>query len=220
MSRAGLALAHGYVNTQRSEAVFHVALGQETHCNYAVVWNFERDKLSIRELPESTHAFMGLLPQGSGLTWDGDAGAWSGEQGWWDEGIQGGYALKPISCSPATGARILDIGELRWTGENLVGTIERTGLRVGTGDKVAKIQRLTPAIEASPGAVVEIQVGAQLVPNGPVAWGNARPFTVGQSLQHDCNERGRFAAVRFTCRGPEQPTIAGFSIEFDDGGRA
>jgi hypothetical protein len=219
MSRTGLTLAHGYVNTQRSEAVFNVALGRDDACNFAVVWNFERDKWSVRELPELTHAFMGLLPNTPALLWDTDAGTWNADQGWWDEGRAGGFALRPFGCSPTQGAQVLDTGDKRWTGENLVGTIERTGLRIGDGDAIAKVQRLIPAIEGSPGAVVEIQVGAQLAANGPISWGSAQQFILGQSSKVDCNARGRFIAVRFKCAGPEQPTVAGFSIEYDDGGR-
>ena len=219
MSRDGLALAHGYVDTGSSEAVFNVALGRDDRCNYSIVWNFERDKWSIRELPLATGAWMGMLAQGAKRTWDGDAGAWSADAGFWDEGIAGGYQPKALAACPDTGVQILDQGYVRWTGENLVGTIERTGLKLGRGDAVAKLQRIIPVIEGPAGAVLQIQVGAQLAANGPVTWEGARPFTLGKSIKHDCNARGRFVAVRFSCAGPEQPTIAGFSMEFDDGGR-
>jgi len=219
MSKAGLELAHGYVNTATSEAVFNVALGRDDRCNYSIAWNFERDKWSIRELPEDTHTWMGLRAQGGPATWDADAGLWSADPGYWDEGITGGYRVKAFAACPNHGVLVLNEGYQRWTGENIVGTLERTGLRIGNGDTIAKVQRLIPAIEGSPGTVVQIQVGAQLAANGPVTWGAQQAFILGQSVKHDCNARGRFVAVRFGCAGPEQPTVAGFSLEFDDGGR-
>lgn len=219
MSKAGLALAHGYVDASASEAVFNVALGRDDFCNYSVVWNFERDKWSVREVPLCTGAWVGMLAQGSKLTWDGDGGTWQADPGYWDEGIPGGYRPKVLAACPGSGVQILDQGYVRWTGENLVGTLERAGLRLGEGDAIAKLQRLIPVIEGPVGAVVQIQVGGQLAANGAVSWGSSRPFTLGQSVKHDCNARGRFVAVRFTCAGPEQPTIAGFALEYDDGGR-
>jgi hypothetical protein len=219
MSKAGLELAHGYVDTAASEAVFNVALGRDDRCNYSVVWNFERDKWSVRELPLATHAWLGLKAQSAPLAWDTDAGTWDADPGYWDEGIPGGYRLKPFAACPDSGLLVLQDGYRRWTGENIVGTLERTGLRISAGDAIAKVQRIVPAIEGSPGAIVGIQVGGQLAANGPVSWGATQPFTVGQSVKHDCNARGRFIGVRFSCSGPEQPTIAGFSVEYDEGGR-
>jgi len=219
MSKAGLGLAHGYVDAGAAEAVFNVALGRDDRCNYSIVWNFERDKWSVRELPNCTGAWMGMLAQGVKLTWDGDSGTWQDDGGFWDEGIPGGYRPKALAAGPEIGVYVLDQGFKRWTGENLTGTLERTGLRVGRGDTVAKLQRLIPVIEGPAGAVLQIQVGGQLAANGTVSWGPARPFTLGQSVKHDCNARGRFVGVRFTCAGPEQPTISGFSLEFDEGGR-
>jgi hypothetical protein len=207
------------VDSGASEAVFNVALGRDDRCNYSIVWNFERDKWSVRELPLATGAWIGMLAQGGKRTWDGDAGTWDAEMGFWDEGITGGYRPKVLAACPDSGVLILDQGYARWTGENLVGTIERTGLRIGRGDAIAKLQRIIPVIEGPAGAVLQIQVGAQLAANGPVSWDGAQPFTLGQSDKRDCNARGRFVAVRFTCAGPEQPTVTGFSMEFDDGGR-
>lgn len=219
MSKDGLALAHGYVDSGASEAVFNVALGRDDRCNYSIVWNFERDKWSVRELPLATGAWIGMLAQGARKMWDGDAGTWDAEMGFWDEGIPGGYRPKVLAACPDNGVLILDQGYARWTGENLVGTIERTGLRIGRGDAIAKLQRIIPVIEGPAGAVLQIQVGAQLAANGPVSWDGAQPFTLGQSDKRDCNARGRFVAIRFSCAGPEQPTVTGFSMEFDDGGR-
>jgi hypothetical protein len=219
MSKAGLALAHAYVDAGASEAVFNVALGRDDRCNYSIVWNFERDKWSVRELPLATGAWLGMLAQGAKRTWDGDAGTWDTESGFWDEGIPGGYRPKVLAACPDSGVQILDQGYARWTGENLTGTLERTGLRLGRGDAIAKLQRVIPIIEGPSGAVLQIQVGAQLAANGPVTWGSQRPFTLGQSVKHDCNARGRFVAIRFSCAGPEQPTVTGFAMEFDDGGR-
>jgi hypothetical protein len=219
MSRAGLQLSHGYVDTAASEAVFCVALGRDDRCNYAIAWNFEREKWSVRELPESTHTWMGLRAQGLPLTWDADAGPWDDDPGFWDEGIPGGYQLKPFAACPDHGVLVLNDGFTRWTGSNVLGTLERTGLKISDGDSIAKVQRLIPAIEGSPGTIVGIQIGGQLAANGPVAWGPSYPFVVGQSVKVDCNIRGRFIAVRFTCSGPQQPTVAGFAFEYDDGGR-
>jgi hypothetical protein len=161
MSKAGLELAHGYVDTATSEAVFCVALGRDDRCNFSVVWNFERDKWSVRELPLSTHAWLGLKAQGVPLTWAADAGTWDADPGYWDEGIPGGYRLRPFAACPDLGVMVLDEGYRRWSGENIVGTLERIGLRIAAGDAIAKVQRLIPAIEGSPGAVVTIQVGGQ-----------------------------------------------------------
>ncbi|MGL4650331.1 MAG: hypothetical protein ACRC1H_13065, partial [Caldilineaceae bacterium] len=79
--------------------------------------------------------------------------------------------------------------------------------------------RMIPAFEGSPGTVISIQVGAQLAATGPVTWGPSQDFIIGQTIKHDCNARGRYVAVRFACSGPEQPTVAGFTLEYDDGGR-
>jgi hypothetical protein len=67
--------------------------------------------------------------------------------------------------------------------------------------------------------VIGIQVGAQLAANGSVSWDAETDFILGQSVKRDCNARGRYVAVRFRCRGPERPTIAGFALDYDEGGR-
>jgi hypothetical protein len=219
MSQAGINLVHAYSVPQQAEVVFNLPLGSDIECNTALVWNHERDKWTIRDIPPCQHGFTALTPQGIPLTWANDTGTWDDETGYWNEGVPGGYSPRPVTVGEDVGIWRNGEGGIDWLGRPVIGSVERVGLRLSQNDEVVRIQRLEPAFEGSPGKVVRIQVGATLTSNESITWEPAQPFTIGSSAYIHCNGRGRYFGIRIEGEGPDIFTVTGFQVEFERGGR-
>lgn len=221
VSEAGLRVAHAYVVPGSSEVVFALALGNDTACNTAYVWDYVRDRWSVRDLPDTTAAAVGLVPETVAVTtWASDAGTWEADFVAWDANPQGGFVTRAVGVSPGRSSLyILDTGDTDANAANVVGTVERLSMAIGDGVTIKQAVRLHPRITAAPGTVISIQVGSQLDSGDPVAWEPAQSYTLGSGRAVDTLARGRFLSVRMTGTGAATWHVAGFGIEFAMHGR-
>lgn len=222
ISEAGLRLSHVYSTPGRGEVVFCLALGQDVACNVAYVWNYEADKWSIRDLPDCTHSFSTYVPTlVTPSTWDSDAGIWETDYKAWDAGPQGGFKPRACGVSEVNGkAWLLDEGDLLYDGSNIPGEVERVGLALGNPATVKLISRVYPRINGEAGAVVNVQVGAQVGPGDLVNWGPPVPFTIGTTKHVDCLASGRYAALRVSGAPLSSWGVAGFSMQYQERARS
>jgi hypothetical protein len=222
ISEAGLKVCHAYVLQSRNEVVFCLALGNDTACNFAYVWDTERDKWSVRELPQITHTATGIVPSPFVIeTWANDAGTWDTDAKPWDSPPVGGYKPNPLGMSPgAAEVYQLELGETRANGDPVTAAIERTGILLGGEPRVHYIHALHPRVDGNPGSVITCRVGAHMAPVDPVTWGPPQPYTIGQTRRIDCNLQGKYAAVRFEAASLAAWSVSGFGIEFSTRGYA
>jgi hypothetical protein len=222
ISEQGLKACHAYVLQSRNEVVFALALGRDDACNFAYVWDTERDKWSVRELPIITHTATGIVPSPYVIeTWANDAGTWDTDAKPWDSPPVGGFKPNPLGMSPiASEVYQLELGETRANGDPVSGAIERTGLLLGDEPRLKYIHALHPRVQGNPGSAITCRVGVHMTPADPVAWGPPQSFVIGQSRRVDCNLQGRYAAVRFEAASLASWSVSGFGLEFTQRGYA
>jgi hypothetical protein len=220
ISAAGLALSHVYATPGEGEVVFCLALGRDDACNVAYVWNYERDKWSVRDLPLVTHSFSTFVPaQIMPADWESDANPWSSDGRAWDASSQGGFTPRAVGVSPSgVAAWLLDEGDTAANGQPVDAAVERIGLMLGDPGTVKLVQRVFPLIEGGQGEQITVQVGAQIGPGDPVKWGAPQQFTIGTSKQIDALVVGRYGAIRFSAATLAKWTVSGFAFEFIDEG--
>lgn len=221
VSQAGLALAHAYSVPGTSEVVFALPIGNDTKCNTAYVWDYARDKWSVRDLPDTVCTVVGQTPESLTLTtWASDAGTWDADFLSWDATPQGGFLTRAISASPSRSSLyVLDSGDTTADAGNVVGTLERIGMVIGDGASVKQAVRVHPRITAANGTVISIQIGAQLDAGDPVTWGPVQTYTVGSGKPVDTQAKGRLFSIRLTGNGAATWHVAGFGFEFEKQGR-
>lgn len=222
ISEQGLKCCHAYALQGRNEVVFALALGNDDACNFAYVWDTERDRWSVRELPLITHTAQGIVPSAFSIdTWASDAGTWDTDNKPWDSPPVGGYKPAALGMSPGAAEVFqLELGETRANGDPVSAALERTGLLLGEEPRIKYIHALHPRIQGDAGSVITCRVGAHMTPSDPVAWGPAQPFTIGSTRRIDCNVQGRYAAVRFEAASLAAWGVSGFGLEFTQRGYA
>jgi hypothetical protein len=222
ISEQGLKACHAYALQSRNEVVFALALGRDDACNYAYVWDTERDKWSVRELPATTHTATGIVPQGFTVdTWANDAGTWDTDAKPWDSPPVGGYKPAALGMSPpASEVFQLELGELRANGDTIIASLERVGLLLGEEPRIKFIHALHPRIQGDPNAIITCRVGVHNAPTDPVTWGQAQPYFIGRTRKIDCNLQGRYAAVSFNSGELSSWSVSGFGLEFTQRGYA
>lgn len=220
LSEEGLKRCHAYHVQSRNEVVFALALGVDDVCNMAYVWDVERDKWSLRELPSVTHTAAGIIPQlAAPLTWENDAGIWETDAKPWDSPPQGGYKPAPAGFSPKLSQVFtLDTGDARANGDNIVASIERSGLVLGDEQTVKLVSAIYPRIDGTAGQTVSVQVGGQMAGGDPVVWASPQAWTIGSARRVDCSVQGRFLAIRFAGEGLAPWSVAGFGVEYQSRG--
>lgn len=222
ISEAGLRLSHCYSVPGSSEVVFMLALGNDTACNVAYVWNFQHDEWTQRDAPSIVHSYATHVPAViSPTSWENDAGEWETDFKAWDAGAQGGFAPRALGVSEANDRiYLLDYGDVDLNGTPVKASVERTSLPLGSPDSVKLATRIYPRVSGTPGTQITVQVGAQIGPADSVKWGQPQPFTIGQTQQVDCLAVGRYLSVRFDGESQNPWTVAGFSVQFTDRARS
>jgi len=221
ISDDGLTRCHVYAVPGANEVVFALAIGRDDACNLAYVWNTVRDKWSVRELPLTTAADIGLVPINAPiLRWDADAGSWDTDFDPWDAPPAGGFKPEVISASPNNSQLYtLDKGNTRFDGSNIAASLERTGIALDDSPGVKHVFGLYPAIDGTPGDVVSVQIGTQMAPDAPVTWLTAEPYTIGTSRRVDKLAQGKYFGVRFSATNVGRWSVGGFAFEYAERGQ-
>ena len=106
--------------------------GSETP-NLAVVWNYNEDTVSYREIPEGVNWItLGSVTASEGETWNTAVDSWDSEALSWDEAQNQQHNIRPVQFA-GTGS-FAGMAELdttsAWSGTNFSTTLEREGIAV------------------------------------------------------------------------------------------
>jgi hypothetical protein len=186
------------VNLKRSEVlVCYPEIGASVP-NVAMVWNWESDLISFKDIGSVRHAASGFVPAGSAETWATATGTWDALSGSWS-GTDFGDADPRIVW---TGQQ-LQAGEqgLTLSGSPILAKIERTGLAFGDASRVKVLRGIRPRIEAPSGTVLNIRFGAQMEATSGVTWNPPISYTVGTSDAAYGFASGRYLAYRIESSG-------------------
>lgn len=106
--------------------------------------------------------------------------------------------------------------------------LSRTGLTIYARDQegnpkndteaIKSVQGIWPEIEAPPGTIVEVWVGAQATPISPVEWQGPRNFVVGETIYLDFIVTGRYISVKFESQGQPVWVLSRYDLDVEKSG--
>lgn len=116
--------------------------------------------------------------------------------------------------------------DFTFDGAKYVSYLERTGLTVVGRDRqgnpktdpssVKFVRALYPKITSSPGATINIFVGAHDTPDGPITYEGPLAFNPDTDVRVDCRVQGKFIAVRFEDASTTVPwSLSGYGLDLD-----
>jgi hypothetical protein len=190
--------------------------------NQALVWNYVDDTFSVRDLNNVTHIATGnVVISNAGNLWDGDAATWDSDSSVWDSGLSNPSGLSALMADAGATQMMLADSSNQFNGVSFSSFIERTGLPLpvsqdGPPDMRSRklIRGIYPRIEGTVGQQVDIFLGTQDAPGGPVDWlPNSFPYIIGTTRFIDCRINTVMPAIRFQSAGNFDWRLAG--VEYD-----
>lgn len=206
------------VTDQRSrESLFCFVLSGSgaTMPNIALVYNWDTDAVSVRDLPNAAYTAYGPVTafQSTSNTWAADAATWDTDLSTWgDNGLE--VSSQQLVFADATNNRFLAdySSAANDAGSNVISFAERSGIDAGDPQTIKYISRVYP--RASGSSEISVYVGSHDTPSGTIIWDGPYAYTPGQSRKVDCRVSGRYIAIRFSGGGGGTGWgISGYSLE-------
>ncbi len=166
----------------------------------ALVYNTALDDFGIRTLPSTDYITAGFtgLTVASGGDWESDAQAWDLDFTVWNEAAFSSLKDGLIGCSSERSAMFVYDDSPTENGAIVTSYLERTGLDLGSPERVKLVKAVWPRITGEKGEIINIRVGSQLHASHPIVWSAAVPFTLGVDDKVDTFAQGRYLAISFS----------------------
>lgn len=213
-------------NHREYEIWFCYPENTETYATKALIWNYQDNTFSVRDMPDIVHAATGVVRTDQCdqvLCYDGLP----------TSSLSGPYDIRyydPISkhimmteFKPVGTNAVLYKPEIttQFNGQNYDSRIQRIGMPL-MGEKSAKmvnkvIRQVIPYIEADEGDIIEFRVGSQQNRNTEVEWSDWKPYTVGTDRKVDFNVvlSGNFISLDIKNVDHAYWQFDGFDIDYD-----
>lgn len=202
--------AHSFIgiNYRDSEAWICFPTKGAKYPNLALVWNWADNTFTPRDIPNISDMVQGANLTGSVIdTWDSAVGTWETDTTPWSTASVNPLSRISMMVSP-TDNKLYELGGSEsFNGTPFIAYLERTGLALAGVNKfgepysderpIKQMLELYPHIEADPGTLIEVYVGAQLNLTDSVQW--VGPFYFNPEVDEKVNITlsGRLFAVKF-----------------------
>lgn len=203
--------------------------GGSGYADYALVWNWVDNTLSVRELQGFAHIAEGLYSPTLDLTIDADTAVIDSGT---DAIDSAGYAPASdslIATDPVNSKFYLLDSTQQFNGTSMPVVLERTGLGIHRQDRFGNIQidttshkvvtEVWPRMEGSSGASIDIYVGTQDYPDGAVTWNGPYAFRPGVDKKIDCYASGTLLGIKFQSEANQSWKLYGYDMTVAVGGR-
>lgn len=203
---------------ERSELlVCYPKVGSAGNLVEALIWNYESDEISFRDLSPCHFAFSSRLLLNRRKWSDAPREQWSAARGRWNDQAQTGSGLSVLTCDAANPQFLALDGGDTVNGSPIVATLERSGIPLSETDRVL-LRKIYPRVSGRIGGTIQIRAGVQDFPDDPITWDAPRDYVIGSDTVVDVMQSGRFGAVRFIGSG-EPYGVAGFTMIYSEQGR-
>lgn len=209
----------------KHEVWFCFPMDGNAYPNMAMIWNWQDNTLTLRQLNDVSHIEPGLLSDVPG-TWAGASGTWDAQTAVWDVRSYGAAENSLIQVRPNATALTLTESTNLFSGSAMTSSVERTGIAVpfvaGKAPDFSSykfIRSIWPRIEGTDGGQVSISVGTQNQIDGSVTWESPVLYTIGTTQKIDCRVAGRLLAVKIESTSDVEWRLHGYEIDVQPGGR-
>jgi len=201
------------------------AYGTGPDCTKALVWNSDENSIGFRDLPGVREGDAGRLGHVGLSDWESLSQTWEELNFAWNDTHTLSIGKGVVLPKPVDGALLVMDRSYNNAGIGFSTVLERTALRFDAGDQsaalnstetVKQIQSIYPTFEADNGTGIQIAIGAQDRPKGPIRWGLPKTFTVGASSRVDLVdtiESSKLPALRFSSASGKGWKLTGFAMD-------
>lgn len=161
----------------------------------AMVWNWKDDTIALRDIPQCAHIAYGIVNDNAeDKTWDAQAITWDNYPGVWNQKQYNPTVHRLLFAGTNDTKFYIGDETNQEDTVNMTSRIERTGINIGTMDKVTYCRGVYPYMQAT--GPVDMYVGSQMSPEEAVAWKGPFSFDPRTQRKIDCRVSGRLLAYR------------------------
>ena len=204
-------------NKQKNEIWVSYPTVGSTFCNKALIWNYEANAFSFRELPDILHIATGIVnPGASAVLWSGQSQSWiaySTTENW------GQRNFNPTETSilmSSTGDTKLYRGDhgFDFAGSNYTMILERKGLTLdGNTNTVKQVRKITPRFSST--GTAEVFVGSSMTPDGTYTYKTQQTINPDTQNKVDARATGKYIAIKFQNTTATTFELNGYDIEYE-----
>lgn len=183
-------------NLPKYEVWICIPTSGNTYCNRALVWNYEENTFSLIEIPNLTHATLGVYQTGA-TAWSAGTDTWADGSEIWDEYD---VSTRLVASSGNSKLFLMDEGDT-FNGTNISASVTRTGMHFGDPEIVKMFRGIVPRFNGDTGTVLSVEPAYSNDVEGSYTFGSAVTYTVGTSRKADLRVSGRFLGYRLSSSG-------------------
>ena len=181
--------------------------------NMAVVWNYQDNTTSIKEMPSVLHANVGPIDPSWIGTWGSDPDPWGVDETSWD-GPDIVPASQRVQMGSGDGNIYMLDGAYSYNGALPNVLLERRGLSFGTTDQIKFVKAIRPIIRGQLGSIVKVSVGGHDDIEGEPIW-TTKQFIIGTTTACFFLVSGRYIAVKYETENAYKFRLDSYTVEYD-----
>lgn len=196
------------------------------YMNLALVWSWNTNTWTIKELPETAFLWHGQVDD-TADTFNGSSGSFDT-----DFGAFGAAGISPaevqlLHAKVYSSAAFIQ-GDSSYTSQGSAynSYVERTGLAVVGADRQGQpksdptkrkfLRGIYPKIESTVGVTLKVSAGSQEVPGGPVTWSSPQDFNSATDTYVGFAVNGKYLAVKFEDEDGSVPwNLSGYGLDVE-----
>lgn len=193
----------------------------------ALVWNWDTDAWSTRELPDLSFLAYGRVTQGEVETFDGVSGTFDLDLGIYNSSLFGSPSeLQTLGVKAYTTNELILMDNLYTDrGTNFTSYVERTGLAIAGQSmdgslvidpaSIKFVRSVYPKVSAPTSVTLQISIGMQDTLGGAVTWDGPHDFVVGVDERVDVAISGRFICFKLSDTSDLPWEFSGYTLDLD-----
>lgn len=205
-------------NNKKSEIWVCYPTSTDNFPTKALIWNYEHNTFSYRDLPGTMDAKFNVVQTISGETWASDSNTWASDSTSWGERSYN-PSKRDILIADTTNTKLFKGDDTnQFNGVSFTSTLQRTDILLDQALQ-NRAQTLTfyPLISGT--GPVNVRIGAQEAPEGTVTWQTAQSFTPGTDYKLDFRVNGRLLAVELSSTGDVDWRLHSWDFEYAIGSK-
>ena len=203
-------------NLAKKEIWAFIPSAGKTWPDFALLWSWENNSISIRETGECAFAVAGSIdPSLTAIeSYDTQTGTFDTDTGPYDVQAARQYKNRLCLFTLDNNMLVTDYGSTFYETGGMVAFVERSGLSLGDKGQNKFISAIYPRVDGAVGRTLTVKVGSQSSVGAPIKYTDYS-YTIGDD-KVDCRVTGRFITIRFESVDVSYPwRLQGYDIEYN-----
>jgi len=187
--------------------------------NKAVIWNWEKNTFTFRDLPTTSHISNGILAaHPGGKLWSGSTKTWDEDSEAWGSSDYDTHLENLVFADVSNTKFYRDNAGNKEDASNMTAYIERSGYDLGDPQTVKFVSAVYPQIEVSGNNTVNVYIGRQMSTEDAITWEGPVAFNPNSRSKVSCRVSGKYFGVKVESTTDIDWRLHGLAFEVQQSG--